>query len=404
MAPMTLPLRTAAFWQDPYPLLDEAREHDRTAVSESGEPVTLSIDDLETVSAHPMMAPLGLDALDRLGITEGPFREWRRLSLNAQPGDDHTRLRALVGRAFTPRQVQRVRPLVREHAHRLLDAVAGAGEMDVIADYAHDIPLYGICTFLGIDEADRDEIQAFMVSTDEGFSWPMTDERKERANAGIVALYEYVDRLVQRRRRDPGDDLVSALVNVEEAGDRLTPDELRAMVVNIIGGAVGSSEAAISNAAYLFSAHPDQAQIVRDDPSIDRDVVEECLRYAPPFRSTRRKALAPLDVVGVHLEVDDTILVSRQAANRDPARFAEPHRFDVRRGDHRHAAFGHGPHFCLGQALARANLTEAIPIMVRRCDELEVTTDPIRREPFGPTERFEELRVRFVARTRDDLG
>ena len=142
---------------------------------------------------------------------------------------------------------------------------------------------------------------------------------------------------------------------------------------------------------------------MRDDPSIDRDVIEECLRYAPPFRSTRRKALEPVDVIGIHLEVDDTILISRQAANRDPARFADPHRFDVRRGDHRHAAFGHGPHFCLGQALARANLTEAIPLMVRRCGDLEVTTDPIRREPFGPTEKFEALRVRFVAHPRDDL-
>jgi cytochrome P450 len=403
MAPMTLPLRTAEFWQDPYPLFDEARTRDRVAVGESGEPVTLSIDDLETVSAHPMLAPLGLDALDRLGVTDGPFREWRRLSLNAQPGDDHARLRALVGRAFTPRQVQRVRPMVRDHAHRLLDAVADAGEMDVIADYAHDVPLYGICVFLGIDERDRDEIQAFMVGTDEGFAWPMTEERKQRANEGIVALYEYVDRLIDRRRDDPGDDLVSALVHAEESGDRLNRDELLAMVVNIIGGAVGSSEAAISNAAHLFASHPDQAQIVRDDRSIDRDVIEECLRYAPPFRSTRRKALQPVEVIGLHLDAGQTILVSRQAANRDPARFADPHRFDVRRGDHRHAAFGHGPHFCLGQALARANLTEAIPIMVRRCRDLEVTTEPLRREPFGPTERFEALRVRFVAEPRDDL-
>ena len=404
MAPMTLPLRSAEFWQDPYPLFDEARAYDRTAVSESGEPVTLSIDDLETVSGHPALAPLGLDALDRLGITEGPFREWRRLSLNAQPGDDHTRLRSLVGRAFTPRQVQRVRPMVREHAHRLLDAVGDAGAMDFIADYAHDIPLYGICVYLGIDEDDRDEIQEFMVGTDEGFAWPMTDERKQRADGGIVALYDYVDRLIERRRADPGDDLVSALVHVEAAGDRLSRDELLAMVVNIIGGAVGSSEAAISNAAYLFALHPEQARVVCDDRSIDRDVVEECLRYAPPFRSTRRKALEPVDVVGVHLEVDQTILVQRQAANRDPARFDDPHRFDVRRGDHRHAAFGHGPHFCLGQALARANLTEAIPIMVRRCRDLEVITDPIRREPFGPTEKFEALRMRFVAEPRDDLG
>jgi cytochrome P450 len=224
----------------------------------------------------------------------------------------------------------------------------------------------------------------------------MTDERKQRANDGIVALYEYVDRLVVRRRSDPGDDLVSALVHVEEAGDRLTRDELLAMVVNIIGGAVGSSEAAICNAAYLFSSHPDQAQIVRDDPSIDRDVIEECLRYAPPFRSTRRKALEPIDVVGVHLDVDDTIMVSRQAANRDSERFRGP--ASLRCATRRSAARGvrSRPPLLSRSALARANLTDAIPIMVRRCGDLEVTTDPIRREPFGPTEKFEELRMRFL--------
>ena len=198
---VTLPLRSAQFWQDPYPQLDEARFAHRTAVTESGEPVVLGIDDLEAVSAHPALAPLGLDALDRLGITDGPFREWRALSLNAQQGDDHARLRSLVGRAFTPRQVQRVRPLVRAHAARLLDAAAERGEIDVIAGYAHDVPLYSICVFLGIDDGDRDEIQSFMVGTEEGFAWPMTDERKRRANEGIVALYDYVGRLVARRRR-----------------------------------------------------------------------------------------------------------------------------------------------------------------------------------------------------------
>lgn len=398
MSPLTLPLRKAEFWQDPYPYFDEARAQHRWAVGESGEPVTLSIADGEAVSSHESLAPLGVDALDRLGITDGPFREWRALSLNAQAKDDHARLRRLVGYAFTPRQVQRVKDQVGAHAQSLLRAAAAAGEIDVIAGYAHDVPLFGICQFLGIDAADRNEIQAFMVGTEEGFAWPMTPERKERANDGIAALYEYTQRLVEARRRAPGDDLVSALVAVEEAGDRLREDELLAMVVNIIGGAVGSSESAISNAAYLFAVHPEQADIVRAGTVDDRDVIEECLRHAPPFRSTRRKALYPCDVAGLHFEPGDTVLISRQAANRDEARFADPHRFDVRRGDHRHFSFGFGAHFCLGQALARVNLAEAIPRFVRAFDELEVLTTPVYREPFGPVEKFKELRLRFAAR------
>ena len=392
--PMTLPLRSRSFWQDPYPVLDAAREQHRTAVGESGEPVVLAIDDVEAVSAHPSLVPLGLDALDRLGITDGPFRTWRALSLNAREHDDHRRLRRLVGRAFTPMQVQRVRPLARENAHRLLDGLAMQGEMDVQQDYARDVPLFTICAFLGIPDEDRHEIEALHFGTEEGFGWPMTPERRRRAEDGIVGLYDYTHRLVQRRRADARDDLVSALIHVEEEGERLSEPELYAMVVNIIGGAIGSSQSAIANAAYLFAKHPDQAALLRDDPDLDRVAVEECLRYAPPFRSTRRKALDAVHIAGLDLAAGDTVLLSRQAANRDPIRFTEPHRFDITRGDDRHVSFGHGPHFCLGQALARANLTEAIPAFVRRCHDLEVVGAPV-RIPFDPTEKFESLVMRY---------
>ncbi len=392
--PMVLPLRTRAFWQDPYPMFDTARAQHRTAVGESGEAVVLSIDDVEAISAHPLMVPLGLDALDRLGILDGPFRDWRALSLNAREHDDHRRLRRLVGRAFTPMQVQRVRPLARENAHRLLDGVAARGEMDVQLDYARDVPLFTICAFLGIPDADRHEIEALHFGTEEGFGWPMTPERRRRAEDGIVGLYDYTRRLVERRRIDPQDDLVSALVHVEEEGDRLTEAELYAMVVNLIGGAIGSSQAAIANAAYLFAKNPDEAALLRGDPELDRPAVEECLRFAPPFRSTRRKALAALHIAGLDLAEGDAVLLSRQAANRDPERFDDPHRFSIARGDDRHVSFGHGPHFCLGQALARANLTEAIPAFVHRCHDLELVDEPV-RVPFDPAEKFESLVVRF---------
>jgi cytochrome P450 len=392
-------MRTRGFWQDPYPLFDAAREQYRTAVSESGEAVVLSIDDVEAISAHPLMVPLGLDALDRLGIFDGPFREWRALSLNAREHDDHRRLRRLVGRAFTPMQVQRVRPLARENAHRLLDAVGERGEMDVQVDYARDVPLFTICAFLGIPDADRHEIEALHFGTEEGFGWPMTPERRQRAEDGIVGLYDYTHRLVERRRTDPQDDLVSALVHVEEEGERLTEAELYAMVVNLIGGAIGSSQAAIANAAYLFARNPDEAALLRADPELDRAAVEECLRYAPPFRSTRRKALGAVHIAGLDLAEGDAVLLSRQAANRDPVRFVDPHRFSIARGDDRHVSFGHGPHFCLGQALARANLTEAIPAMVQRCHDLELVDEPV-RVPFDPAEKFESLVVRFRAVAR----
>ena len=393
--PATLPLRDAAFWQDPYPAIDDARAAHRTALTPTGEPVILSADDHEAVLAHPAMETLGLEALDRLGVGDGPFRSWRALSLNVHNGPDHARLRSLVGRAFTPRQVERIRAGVRTKAHSLIDAAADSGEMDVVSAFAHDLPIWLICVFLGIDEADRAEIEAFLVGTEEGFAFPMTPEREARANAGIAALNDYSLRLIERRRLEPDDGLVSALVAARDGSDRLSEPELLAMVVNLIGGAVGSSRAAIANAIHLFSTHPAQADLLRREPDRARGAIEECLRHAPPFRSTRRRAAETIEVAGLTVEAGKSVFLSRQAGNRDPERFADPHRFDIDRPEHRHVSFGYGAHFCLGQALARADLQEAIPVFLARCHDLEPLVDTPERVPFQPTEEIVSLPIRF---------
>jgi cytochrome P450 len=393
--PLVLPLRDPEFWQDPYPLLAEARRRHRTARSESGEIVLLSAADVEAASSHPALVPLGLDALDRLGMGDGPFRRWRALSLNAQVGDDHNRLRSLVGRAFSPRQVERVRVQLRAHLDNLLEGTAGR-TVDVHAELGHEAPLFSICAFLGIPVEDRERIDGFMVGTEEGFSYPMTSEKQARADAGIDALYGYASELIDRRRRSTGDDLVSGLVLAEIEGDRLTHDELLAMIVNLIGGAVGSSDAGIANMVHLLATEPHEADVARGEPALVPAFVEEVLRYRPPFRSTRRKATAAVEIAGEQLEPGRTVLLSRQAANRDPERFADPDRFRVRRAQERHLSFGYGPHYCLGQALARLNLTETASAVLERWSAVELVDREPRRVPFDPTERFETLRVRAV--------
>jgi cytochrome P450 len=387
-----LPLGDPEFWQDPYPLIARARSRGRVARSEDGEVVLLAIDDVEATSARPDFVTLGVAALDRLGMTDGPFRRWRALSLNAQDGDDHTRLRGLVGRAFSPRQVDRVR---RELAQHTLDVVVARGdaELEVHRDLGREIPRFSICAFLGIPVEDRERIEQFMVGTEEGFAVPMTPERQARADGGIVDLYEYVGELVDRRRTSPGDDLVSALIPVEAEGDRLTTEELLAMVVNLVGGAVGSSDAGIANMVEIMATEPAEVDEVRGAPALVEAFVEEVLRYRPPFRSTRRKATRELEVAGEHLLRDETVIISRQAANRDPARFEDPEVFRVRRPRERHASFGYGAHFCLGQALARLNLAVVAEVLLREWAGVELLETP-RRVPFGPTERFESLRVR----------
>jgi cytochrome P450 len=392
MTAAVLPLDEPEFWQDPYPAIAHARCRGRVARSPEGEIVLLAIDDAEAASARPEFATLGVAALDRLGMTDGPFRRWRALSLNAQDGDDHVRLRSLVGRAFSPRQVERVRRELALHAQAVVMAL-GDAEVEVHRDLGGEIPRFSICTFLGIPVEDRARIEQFMVGTEEGFSVPMTADKQARADGGIVALYEYVGELVDRRRAAPGDDLVSALISVEADGDRLSTEELLAMVVNLIGGAVGSSDAGIANLVELMATEPVEVQQVREDPALVEAFVEELLRYRPPFRSTRRKAVRDLDIAGEHLRAGDTLIISRQAANRDPERFVDPDVLRIRRPRERHASFGYGAHFCLGQALARLNLAVVAEVLVARWEHVELCEMP-RRVPFGPTERFESLRVR----------
>ena len=381
--PMVVDLRDPALWQDPYPVWRAAAQRHRTARTPHGEVIVLSADDLDVAGADPQLAQLGLDALHRLGITGGPFHAWRRLTLAAIDGEEHERLRSVVGRSFTPRRVEAVRAGIRAHAEEVLDAAIERGGCDLVAEYASPLPLWVICRFLGLPDGIDDEIATFLVGTEEGFADPMTTERRDRAESSIVALYAMVAELIVDRRRAPREDLVTDLVEAQSAG-RLSDDELHALVVNIIGGAVGSSRAAIANSALLFLQHPDQAHEVRDDPGLIRPAVEECLRYHPPFRSGRRKATAPIARFGVDLAAGDTVYLARQAANRDPQRWDDPDRFDIHRDERRHHSFGYGPHFCLGQALARVDLHEALGAFLARIDRFElVDTDPV-RVPFVP--------------------
>lgn len=395
--PLVVDLRDASFWQDPYPTWRAAAAAHRTARTSTGEVILLRADDLDVAGADPVFVQLGLDALHRLGITDGPFHAWRRLTLAACDGEQHERLRSVVGRSFTPRRVASLRAAIRAHAEELLDAAGECGGFDVVADFASPLPLWVICRFLGLPASFDTEVATFLVGTEEGFADPMTPERRARAESSIVGLYAMVTELIADRRRTPQEDLVSDLLDAQRAG-RIADDELHALVVNIVGGAVGSSRAAIANGALSFLRHPDQARAVRDDATKVARAVEECLRLHPPFRSGRRKVTEAVERFGVALAAGDTVFLARQAANRDRARWSEPDRFDIDREERRHHSFGYGPHFCLGQALARVDLQEALAAFVGRIDHLElVDTDPV-RVPFTPDEALERLWVEVAAR------
>ena len=390
--PVTIDLRDAAFWQDPYPTFRTARAAHRTARTPSGEPILLAADDLDAALTDPDLRELGVASLERLGMHDGPFHAWRRLTMAAIDGEVHQRLRSTVGRAFTPRRVGPMRDRLRRHADALIDRAAAAGAFDVVSDVAHDLPLWLICEFLGLPQSAREEIDGFLAGTEGAFTDPLTDDARREAEDGIVALSAFVEVLVAERRRAPAEDLVTDLLEAEDDG-RLDHDELVALVVNVIGGAVGSSRAAIANSIYALLRHPDQAAWVAADPERVAAAVEECLRLHPPFRLGRRRAAVPTRRFGLDLAEGDTVVLARQAANRDPSRWTEPDRFDVTRPVQRHHSFGYGPHVCLGQALARLDVQVSVAAFLARCPGAELITEEPRRVPFTADEQLESLLV-----------
>ena len=390
--PLVVNLRDPEFWQDPFPVWRAAADQGRTAQTTAGEVILLRSDDLDTAVTDPRFAQLGLGALERLGIHDGPFYQWRSHTMAAMDGPDHGRLRSSGARAFTPRRVTSFRNRLRKHAKGLLDAASEVGEIDIVADYAMDLPLWLICEFLGLPVEDRQEIDSFLAGTESGFADPMTSETRASAEEGTVALYGFVERLLAERARDPGEDLVSDLLEAE-AGGLLDRDELLALVVNVIGGSVGSSRAGIANTILLMLRHPEQAAWVREDPDRMRGAVEECLRFQPPFRLGRRQCLERMEAFGLELAAGETVGLSRQAANRDPDRWEDPDRFDVTRAERRHYGFGYGAHFCLGQALARMDIQEVVRVFLDHCPDARLLDDDPRRVPNVPDDALVSLPV-----------
>ncbi|MFI8008239.1 cytochrome P450 [Streptomyces sp. NPDC086010] len=272
---------------------------------------------------------------------------------------DHTRLRALVNKAFTPGTVARLRPRIEEITDGLLDAMAetpAGSDVDLVKALAQPLPIAVICELLGIDAADRHRLVEWtrvIVS-----SAPGADLLK--ASDDIVA---YLDGLIERKRTDPADDLMSALVQVSDQGDRLSRDELIAMGVLMVIAGHDTTVNLIGNGVFALLSAPEQLGLLCADPSLLPGAVEELLRYDGPVHvATHRVAAEPLELGGVRIPEGGLVMVSLLAANRDEERFQDPDRLDIKRDPKGHLAFGHGIHYCLGAPLAR---TEARIVLER---------------------------------------
>ena len=371
-------VRDPAFLANPYPVFHQLRATAPVFKSPYNRWFVTKYDDTQLLlrdrrfgkdfdNPDALMQRFGPTALQEPAVVE-----LSHMMLMRDP-PDHTRLRGLVTQAFTARRIEALRARVQELTDRLLDKVIPLGRMDAIRDLAFPLPVIVICELLGIPEEDQ---ARFVTGSASGGALlnptPPTRAELDNANRGTLESGAYFERLFERRRRDPRDDLITRMVQAEEAGDRLTTAELRANVSLLFGAGHETTVNLIGNGLLSLLRHPDQWQMLRDDPSLIPNAIEEIQRYESPVQAVARTASEPVELSGVTLPAHAIVVSFVGAANRDPAVFEQPDRFDIARKDLRPLSFGGGIHFCLGAQLARIEAAVVLETVLRRLQNLRM--------------------------------
>jgi cytochrome P450 len=337
----------------------------------------------------------GLTIADLFGITDGPLREEIVKNIINVGGDDHRRLRNLVNPALSPRAVDRYRPAMRRFAAELLAAVPADGRLEFIADFAKPYPSLVIAEVMGAPLEDAPRLHHWSNVIQRQFDPTSLMNEREQIEQAVAEFYEYEGRFIAARRPAPGDDLISALIRAEEAGDRLSDDELRNLVLNILVGGVDTSQSQLAHAVRLLAEHPDQWLLLRRDPcGLAGAAVEEALRYEPITPFTARIVIDEVEYRDVRFPAGSIVLVSAWHAHR--AGGAEPDGFDLTaaRPRERLLTFGAGIHYCVGANLARAEMQEALAFLAQRVSTIELDGEPEFGTPSG-IYGLEKLQLKF---------
>jgi cytochrome P450 len=319
-------------------------------------------------------------------IMEEPiFRSMSHWMLQQDP-PDHARLRGLVVKAFTARRVEDMRPRIQQIVDETINAVAAQGHMDLIEDFAFRLPVTIICDMLGIPEEHR---EVFYRSSRDGGRLldpvPMTPAEIEQGNAGNAMAQMYFQQLFELRRRSPGDDLTTQLVQAEEDGKKLSNEELTANIILLFGAGHETTVNLIGNGLLALYRNPDQLALLKANPGLITNAIEEFLRYDSSVQAAGRVALEDIDDLGgKKIPKGETVLCLLGSANRDPAVFPDrPEQLDITRPNVRPLSFGGGIHFCLGAQLARIEAEVAITTLLRRLPDLRL--DNAKNPEWRPT-------------------
>ncbi len=308
----------------------------------------------------------GLTIGELFGVTEGPLHEELVKNIININGEDHRRLRNLVNPALAPRAVDRYRPAMREFLQQLLDEVPTDGRCEFIADFAKPYPSLVIAKVMGAPLSDAPRLHHWSNWIQRQFDAQSLMTERALIEEAVAEFYEYEDALIAERRDPASDDLISALIAAESEGDRLTHDELRNLILNILVGGVDTSQSQLAHAVRLLGDHPEQWEALRADPrGLALAAVEEALRYEPITPFTARIAVAEIEYRGISFAPGSIILISAWHANRDGIGDALTDSFDItaERPRARVLTFGAGIHYCVGANLARAEMHEGLAFL-----------------------------------------
>jgi cytochrome P450 len=344
------------------------------------------------LSVHTAGARLGQAGPRYAPVVEAVSRFLTRLD-----GPAHSRIRGLLLRAFTPRAVEKMEDTIRTCVIELLRPHLDAGRMDIVTDLAIPLPLTVIGTMLGVPREDHVQVKASASALGGIADLDPNPEVLARALRALEAFRDYVGRLIATHQRQPGDDLLGALVTVEEAGDQLSPNELVAICQVLLIAGHETTTCLLGNAVQLLLAYPDVLEAVRQTPQLLPGFIEEVLRYDSPVQVRTRLATQELPLGGQRVAAGQALLLLVGAANRDPRVFRDPDHFDIHRTPNHHLAFGEGPHYCLGAALARLEGRIAVEILLEKMLRLALAPgSQLRRQPNFSLRSWESLPIVFA--------
>ena len=374
----------AAMLENPFGELKRARNVGWLGDSDLGTVGVLTHDRVRELLTDPRLGSGFVDFMTSMGVTSGPFFEWMSISPLNRDGADHVRWRQLMSKAFTPRSVERLRPFLKDAAHELIDGFADHGCAEFMAEFADAYPSLGLSELIGVPTEDRERFRGWANAIGLGFSPITMGTRIAEIDEALTHLLDYTGELAAKRRGDPRDDLVTRIAQAADEEGGWTDFEVRGFIAGLVFAGHETTKNQLGWMVALLSDRADVWDAVAGGELTPAEVVEEVMRLRGAATNVGRTVREPVEIGGERLEPGERVLFSLWSANHDEKAFPKPEEMAPRaNADVPHVGFGHGPHFCLGAALARAELQEALAALTARLHVPTVGPDAVWKPPIG---------------------